>query len=80
MLEMSKVITPKHMGEKNPREKILKLGKKITDVALHKIKGITTDDPEYWGLAALITDEQADICLKMELRHHYTFSELLKLI
>ena len=79
MLEMSKKITPEHMGEKHPREKILKLGKKITDVALHKIKGITTDDPEYWGLAAIVTDEQADICLKMKVRHHYTFEELVKM-
>ncbi|MBQ0058907.1 MAG: FAD-dependent oxidoreductase [Lachnospiraceae bacterium] len=73
-----RALNPPHKGEP-PREKILKLGRKITDVVEHKIKGITTDDPEYWGLACFVTDEMADIALKMDLRHPYTISELWKL-
>lgn len=79
MPEMSKAFTPRYMGEKNPSEKILALGKKITDVAKHKLKGITSDDPEYWGLRTICTDEMADILLKMKVRAHYTFEELVEL-
>ena len=78
-VEMSKAITPAHMSDKEPSEKILKLGKKITDVVAHKIGGLKADDPEYWGLAEIVTDEMADVALTMELRHHYTFSELCKM-
>ena len=76
MPEMSKAVVPPHMGDKQPSEKILKLGKKITDVVSHKLKGLTSDDPEYWGLAEIVTDEMADVALKMELRHHYKIEEL----
>ena len=76
MPEMSKKIVPPHMGDKNPSEKIIALGKKITDVAKHKLGKVTADDPEYWGLAALITDEMADVALKMKLRTPYTFEEM----
>lgn len=31
MAEMSKAYTPEFMGDPNPREKILKLARKITD-------------------------------------------------
>ena len=48
MPEMSKAVIPPHMGDKNPSEKILKLGKKITDVAAHKLLGVKVEDPEYW--------------------------------
>lgn len=79
MPEMSNAFIPKHKGEKEPREKILKLGKKITDCLPHKLHGLTTDDPEYWGLACVVTDEMADIALKMKVRRHYTFEQLLKM-
>ena len=79
MPEMSKAVIPPHMGDKNPSEKILKLGKKITDVMAHKMKGVTVDDAEYWGLAEVVTEEMADVALKMELRHHYKIEELWKL-
>lgn len=79
MPEMSNAFIPKHKGEKEPREKILKLGKKITDCLPHKLYGLTTDDPEYWGLACVVTDEMADIALKMKVRKHYTFEQLLKM-
>ena len=78
-VEMSKAITPAHMSDKEPSEKILELGKKITDVVAHKIGGLKASDPEYWGLAEIVTDEMADVALTMKLRHHYTFSELCKM-
>ncbi|MCF0114769.1 MAG: FAD-dependent oxidoreductase, partial [Erysipelotrichaceae bacterium] len=79
MLEMNKNVKPIHKGEKDAREKIIKLGKKITDVAGHKLGKVTVDDPEYWGLAEIITDEMADVALKMKLRTPYTFKEMVKL-
>ncbi len=79
MPELSKAVIPPHMGDKKPSEKILKLGRKITDVAAHKIKGVTADDPEYWGLAEIVTEEMADVALKMKVRHHYKIEELWKL-
>lgn len=79
MPEMSKAVIPPHMGDKNPSEKILKLGKKITDVAAHKLLGVKVEDPEYWGLAEIVTEEMADVALTMKLRHHYTFDELCKM-
>ena len=74
---MSKAYTPEFMGDPNPREKILKLARKITDCVDHKILGVTVNDPEYWGLACVVTDEMADVALKMKVRHHYTFEDLL---
>lgn len=79
MPEMSNAFIPEHKGEKEPREKILKLDKKITDCLPHKLHGLTTDDPEYWGLACVVTDEMADIALTMKVRKHYTFEQLLKM-
>ena len=76
---MSKTIVPPKMGDKEPSEKILALGKKITDVAKHKLHGITSDDPEYWGLAGIVSEKMADVALKMDLRTPYTFNELVKL-
>lgn len=76
MPEMSTVYTPKHKGESNPREKILKLGQKITDRIGHKV---TADDPEYWGLACVVTDEMADVALKMKVRKPYTIDQLVKM-
>ena len=79
MPEMSKAFTPRYIGEEKPNEKILALGKKITDVAKHKIFGITADDPEYWGLRCICTDEMADIALKMKVREHYTLDQMVAL-
>ena len=76
---MSKAYTPRYMGEEKPNEKILALGKKITDVAKHKLFGITAQDPEYWGLRCICTDEMADIALKMKVRAQYTLDEMVKL-
>ncbi len=74
-----RAMNPPYKGDPAPREKILKLGKKITDVVAHKIKGITSDDPEYWGLASVLTDEMADIALTMDVRVPYTVPQLMKM-
>ncbi len=49
------------------REPIAKLGKMITDRIPQKLglKKITREDPEYWGLAGVITDEEAELALQM---------------
>lgn len=79
MPEQYKSIKPKWQNDKNPDEKILALGRKITDVIPHKLKGVTSNDPEYWGLKEIITDEMADVALTMDVRKHYPFDEVLKL-
>lgn len=79
MPEMSKAVIPPHMGGKQPSEKIIALEKKITDVAGHKLGKVTVEDPEYWGLAEIVTEEMAEVGLTMKLRHHYTFAELCKM-
>ena len=79
MAEMSKAFTPEYMGDPNPSEKILKLARKITDCIDHKIAGVTVNDPEYWGLRCIMTDEMADVALTMKVRHHYTMEDLEKL-
>ena len=52
------------------REPIAKLGKKITDRIPQKLglKKITKTDPEYWGLAGVLTDEEAELALKLDVR------------
>lgn len=79
MPEMSKKVVPPHMSDKVANEKIVKLGKKITDVVGHKLHGLKVEDPEYWGLADIVTDEMADVALTMKVREHYTFEELCKM-
>lgn len=59
-----------------PRKKIAKLGKKITD---RIVLSISADDPEYWALDELVTDEMADIALTMKIRTPYTLDELVKM-
>ncbi len=74
------------MGKKNNepqegREIILKLGKMITNripIALG-IEKLSTSDPEYWGLDALLTDEQAEVALSMGRRKPRTLDEVVKL-
>lgn len=63
------------------REPILKLGKMITDRVPYKLglKKLTADDPEYWGLAAMCTDEMAEVALKMGVRKPRTFAQMVKL-
>jgi len=58
-------------------KKIAKLGKKITDNVPHKLFGVKSTDPEYWGLKEMITEEMADIALTMKLRKFYTLEEVI---
>lgn len=71
-------VTPPSLGEKNPRPKVLAVGKKITDVIKHKIKGVTSDDAEYWGLSEILTDDMCDVVLAMDLRKPMTFDQIAK--
>lgn len=68
-----------HKHDKEPSKKIIALGKKITDVAAHMIGGVKVEDPEYWGLAEIITEEMAEVGLSMKKRTPYTFAEMCKL-
>ena len=74
-----RALNPAAKDETAPREKILKLGKKITDVVEHKLGKLNASDAEYWGLAGVVTDEMADIALSMKLRTPYTVEELWRM-
>jgi len=56
MPEMSTKFVPKHKGDKNPNPKLIKFVRKVTDRIPGKLK-MTTDGPEYWGLACIFEDE-----------------------
>ena len=72
---------PDFVEKEEPREVILKLGHMITNRIPYRLglKKLTKYDPEYWGLSMLLTDEQAEIALKMEIRKPRTFEEIQKL-
>ena len=57
MPEISKKYIPAHKGDKNPNPKLMKFVTKVTDRIVDKVKGLTTDDPEYWGFACIFEDE-----------------------
>ena len=63
------------------REPIAKLGKKITDRIPQKLglKKITRNDPEYWGLAGVLTDEEAELAVNLGVRKPKTLAEIVKL-
>ena len=63
------------------REPIAKLGKKITDRIPQKLglKKITRNDPEYWGLAGVLSDEEAELALKLGVRKPKTLAEIVAL-
>ena len=89
MPEMSKKFVPKHMGDKNPNPKLLKLVRHVTDRIPGKIK-MDTNAPEYWGLACIFEDEMdavtreaaLDLMLDMlpgnffKVRKHHTYAQL----
>jgi len=87
MPEISRKYVPKHYGDKDPNPKLLKLVRNITDRIPAKIKGITTEDPEYWGFACIFEDELTkeeseralDLMLKMKVRKKYTYAQMRKL-
>ena len=89
MPEMSKKFVPKHFGDKNPNPKLIKLVRHVTDRIPGKIK-MTTEAPEYWGLACIFEDEMdpitreaaLDLMLEMlpgnpfKVRKHWTYEQL----
>lgn len=66
----------KRDGEFRPL--IAELGKKITDRIPVKFRDVTVDDPEYWGLASIITDEMAEVALKMKVRKPMLLGDIVK--
>ncbi len=92
MPEMSKRYVPAHKGDKNPNPKLLKFVRKVTDRIPAKLHGVTTEDPEYWGLACIFEDEMdpqtresaLDLLLDvisskpMKVREHRTYSQLVE--
>ena len=86
---MSTKFVPKHKGDKHPNPKLIKFVKHVTDRVPGKIK-MTTDDPEYWGLACIFEDEMdattreaaLDLLLDMlskkflQVREHHKIQEL----
>ena len=62
--------------DRPPRENLLKLGAMITNRIGLKT---TVDDPEYWGLDGVLTDEMVDVALKMGVRKPKTLSQMVKL-
>ena len=81
MSEQNEKIKSVYEGEKGYEyeKEFKKLAKKITDVVVHKITGIKTTDPEYWGLREVLTIEMVRVLNKMKLRKFYTFEQLLKM-
>ena len=64
------------------REPVAKLGKLVTDRIPIKLglQKITKDDPEYWAVARLCTDEEAELALKFGgIRKPKTFAQLKKI-
>ena len=76
-------VYPEFMPDPNEpfREPIAKLGKKITDRIPQKLglKKITRNDPEYWGLAGVLSDEEVELALKLGVRKPKTLPEIVKL-
>ncbi len=72
---------PAYIENEVEREPIVKLAKMITDRVPQKlgIKKITKYDPEYWGLAAMCTDEMAEVALKMGVRKPKTLEQMVQI-
>ncbi len=87
MPEMSKKYVPQHMHDENPNPKLLKFVRRVTDRLPGKLKGIKTEDPEYWGFACIFEDEMnkeereksLDLLLKMKTRQKYPYAEVKKM-
>ena len=71
---------PDYIENEPVREPVLKLAKMMTGRAKKKLglEKMTKYDPEYWGLALLCTDEQAEIALKMGVRQPKTLDQMVK--
>ena len=62
------------------KEKLLKLGKKMTDRIPYKLGLQKLDEscPEYWGLVKVLDDDMVDIALSMKQRSPMTLQEISK--
>ena len=86
MPEMSTKYVPAHMHDENPNPKLLKFVRRVTDRIPGKIKGIKTEDPEYWGFACIFEDEfpkdESEMCLNlllgMKTRKKYPYAEMMQ--
>ena len=58
----------RYKGEAELKKKYAALGSKITDNVLTKLRGVKADDPEYWGLREILTEDEVDVGLTMKLR------------
>jgi len=87
MPEMSNKYVPAHMNDKQPDKKLLKFVRGVTDRADGKLKGITAQDPEYWGFACIFEDEMSeqdknyslDLLLQMKTRKKYPYADMIKM-
>ena len=72
---------PDFVEKEEPREVILKLGHMVTNRIPYRLgmKKLTKYDPEYWGLSVLLTDEMAEVALKMGVRKPKTLAEMVKI-
>ncbi len=73
---------PEYIENQTEREVIMKLAKMVTDRVPQKLgmKKLTKYDPEYWGLAALCTDEMAEMALALGgVRKPKTLDQMVKI-
>lgn len=72
---------PDWVEQEEEREVILKLGKMVTNRIPYRLgfKKLTKYDPEYWGLSVLLTDEMAEVALKMGVRQPKTLQDMVRI-
>ena len=63
-------------SDPNVRQPILDLAQMVTNRLFYKVK---PEDPEYWGLAGIMTDEEAEVAIKMKRRVPRTMADMVKL-
>ena len=80
-MEQAEKARSKYQGEKNYEfaDEYCKLGKKITDVVPHKLFGVKTEDPEYWGLREVLNIDQVRLLLKLKQRKWYSLEDMIKM-
>ncbi len=78
---VKKEFVPDFVENEQVRPAILNLAQLLTSRIPYKLKlkKLTKYDPEYWGLAMLLTDEMAEVALKMGMRIPRTMKEIVEL-